>query len=288
MSRRAKFIISIIIAMAVLDTSVFVWVSSSAFIPMLACFGGLIVFLGLIIEKDAEEEEAKRHPKDLIDEEKRIKRLAKLGWIILMCGIGGEIITSFSFAAWDVVQNVNTAKAIANNDPLNRPVDDVEINASFILKTNGFVGSTMGFDFGTFVELLESSYAETNTPRSVSLGSFSVLYSENTTPSGLDDNTGHHERLTVQFKANNLFDPIQNGFVLSNMSPLTPKAITRSIQVLKFHSHLVPRDAELSGDTAQMFVNGKATAIFKIRPQKTIGDSNGNAIFYATNTAQGR
>jgi len=260
----------------------FSWVISATIIPFVASLGGVFVFWGLWLEGPPDPEEFSD-----IDAFRRHKVKSKKGWKILMVGIFLEIVVAFGLAVKEGWQARTTTIQIAKNDPLNQPVNDIVVNANFILKTNRFLGATMGLDLGTSVELLESNYANSNSPRTVNLGSFSTLFSEQTVPGSVSDNTGTHARLLVQFKASSFAGPIQNGVVISNMSPLTPKDVMQRIQVLKFRSIWIPSDAELIGDTAQMFVNGKMAGIFKIFPKKADGRKPGEFEFYATNAVQG-
>ena len=91
--------------------------SFSGIIPLLASIGGEIVFLGLWIEKEADDEAKKE---EHLPAELQLK--AKVGWWILMVGISLEIATSFGLAAFDGYKNATTANAMAQIDPVNQPI----------------------------------------------------------------------------------------------------------------------------------------------------------------------
>src|SRR5262245_13387602 len=80
MSKTAKGI-SIAVVSAVVIGSALMFVSRvpSALAPAVASVGGIIVFVGLWIEKKADVEEKKLHRKHLTEEELRIRRNAEIG-----------------------------------------------------------------------------------------------------------------------------------------------------------------------------------------------------------------
>src|ERR1022692_3679439 len=92
MSKTARGIVSIIIIVASLGLFSAFWSSWSVLIPLLAIIGGLIVFLGLWIEKEAENEGKKEHLNSFVDTFRCIKLKSKIGWWVLMVGIGIEVL----------------------------------------------------------------------------------------------------------------------------------------------------------------------------------------------------
>lgn len=67
-------------------------------VPLSASIGGMVVFLGLWIEKEAEKE-GKKHPTKFGNLRRMTGLKSEIGWWILMFGIAIEIVTSFGLAA---------------------------------------------------------------------------------------------------------------------------------------------------------------------------------------------
>ena len=99
--------------------------SSSWGWPIAASLGGVVVFVGLLLEKMAEWKNEKFSPPFF----KPHKWLGECGWWILMFGILAEIIVGFALAAKDEIKERNTANEMAQTrtnvakiDPLNQPI----------------------------------------------------------------------------------------------------------------------------------------------------------------------
>jgi hypothetical protein len=118
--------------------------SSSWGWPIAASIGGVIVFIGLLLEKIAEWKNDRYSPPFF----KPNRCLGECGWWLLMLGILAEIVVGFALAAKDEIEQGKTADQIAQTstnlakiDPLNLPIvlatADVEF---FILGTNSLQG----------------------------------------------------------------------------------------------------------------------------------------------------
>lgn len=239
-----------------------------------ACVGGIIVFVGILLEVLADKQWFK-NVRDL-----RFWQSAKLwGERIVLFGILIEVFAA-GFAAKDEWQ---TRQEAIKNSPLNQPVSDVFLIANFMLKTNSFfVPNSIGLDMGTSAFLMENK-----TPFTISLGSFGLLVSAGGEMSTQSDSSGSHPRLTIKFIPINITGPIQNGVVIRTRSPLTVGDVARRIRVIRFSSNLFQTNSEIIGDSAQLFVNGKDIGVFKISPQKAQFDAGaGNQfVIWATNSA---
>jgi hypothetical protein len=92
--------------------------------------------------------------------------------------------------------------------------------------------------------------------------------------------------MTIKFDPVYYLGPLHNGEVLSNHSPLTVSDIAKRITVMRFESNLLPTNAEIIGESAQLFVNGREVGVFKISPQnpkrETFG--SGGYVIWATNS----
>ncbi len=93
--------------------------------PIAAAIGGLIVFVGLLLEKIAEWKNGKYSPPFL----KPHKFLGEFGWVVLMIGIAAEIGIGFALA-WKDEKDINAAK----NAALNAPISDMSATVIFFVK----------------------------------------------------------------------------------------------------------------------------------------------------------
>jgi len=84
---------------------------------ILAALGGEIAFFGLWIEKEADKAEKKEHLSNFLDEARRIKLKSKIGWWILMIGIGFEVLTATGLAIRDDWEIRNANANALKNDP---------------------------------------------------------------------------------------------------------------------------------------------------------------------------
>lgn len=122
-SKATKGIICIIISIVSGGLVSSYWFSWAALLPLLACIGGLIVFLGLWIEKEAEE----KNNAYCSPFSKPFKKVEDFGWWILMAGIALEVITAGGIT---VIEDINAAK----NNPFNAQVDDVSAVMAFSVR----------------------------------------------------------------------------------------------------------------------------------------------------------
>lgn len=95
------------------------WYGWSGIIPAVAGIGGMIVFWGLWIEKEADEEAKKE---EHLSESVKLK--AKWGWRILMFGIVVEIVTGSGLSVFDIVES-------ARHDPDNEIISSIRANVQF-------------------------------------------------------------------------------------------------------------------------------------------------------------
>jgi len=81
--------------------------------PIAASIGGIIVFIGLLLEKIADWMNERFIPQGY----KPHKMLENFGWTILMFGISAEIVVGFALAAKDE-RDINNAKNAERNAPI--------------------------------------------------------------------------------------------------------------------------------------------------------------------------
>ena len=131
MSKITQFIV-VITAMAVVCSAAFSIGHVSASNLLIASVGGLVVFAGLWIEKDADEDKEK-HPGKFSSAKRLIKLRSSIGWWVLMFGIGIEIAD----AGWTAHEIRRTSTDVNRIDPANLPV--LNINAFVKLRVKGNV-----------------------------------------------------------------------------------------------------------------------------------------------------
>jgi hypothetical protein len=114
------------------------WLSLSVLVPLWASIGGMIVFLGLWLEKEADNERRKEHLSNLVDNAKRVQLKATLGWWLLMAGIAVETLTAFALAVRGEKETRQIKENAAKNDPLNQPISDMSATAILIVMGTDF------------------------------------------------------------------------------------------------------------------------------------------------------
>lgn len=105
---------SVILAFSSSSVSMWGW-------PLAASIGGVIVLVGLWMEKGVEKDSKN------IGVFKRRKWMAKWGWRVLMFGIAAEVVLGFALACKDEIEEVK-------NDPLKRPITSISAIATFRIK----------------------------------------------------------------------------------------------------------------------------------------------------------
>lgn len=129
-----KLIAAIIVIIVIAEFSFSAKYSWAGLIPLLAMFGGMIVFLGLWIENEADEEIKREHISNFTGHQLRAKIKAVCGWRILMFGIALEIGISGVLAAIDVHENMTMNNAITAADPRNWPISEMNAVAWFTVQ----------------------------------------------------------------------------------------------------------------------------------------------------------
>jgi hypothetical protein len=95
----------------------------------------MVVFLGLWIEKEAEEKN-ERGGWPLFEP---YKRLEELGWWVLMVGIALEIFTSYGIAAKEVWDQLQINRNVAKNSPLNQPIKSIKADVFLLIRGTNFI-----------------------------------------------------------------------------------------------------------------------------------------------------
>jgi hypothetical protein len=253
------------------------WLVFQLILCLVASGGGIVVFWGLLVEKKAiKEHYSSAH------EIRQAKRKEERGWNILMAGIAIEIAVGFTFAAkdgWEIRQINNEISRIS---PSNQPVSEVIANAQFLLTdTNDDWSPCSGQ--GNWLELLESG-ANDKSPRTVFLNGFQALQENECQSFTQSDAYGTLTGISIQFRPDRVVALPQNGFVIADRTPMTPKLILNRIKVLAFHLGDIPKDLKIAHGSVEILVNGTFNKRFEIFSQTPT--TNAVAVFYATNGAQ--
>jgi flagellar basal body-associated protein FliL len=233
------------------------WFSWSALIPLMACFGGMVVFLGLWIEKEADESENGEHLSNFIGEKRENKIKSEIGWWILMVGIFLEIGTGAGLAAYDVWKSAQTANAIATTDPLNQPI----VSATAVV-TLVFSGET---------NLEYCARMMTNLPFCNNMAVSLTLCRLDKVKSGINMDartlrcsycrSGPADWLTLKFEQGLATSPIFMGLRVRDV---------RDLNVTSLCIPFLRRGSQIVGGSALLTVNSTSWNI-SIPPQKTMG-----------------
>jgi hypothetical protein len=121
----------IAILILVLLSSLAVFWSSAAIIPIVACIGGVFAFFGLLIEDEAAKDEKKQTPEIFVADVSIAKAKGRFGWWVLMLGIAIEIGVAFWSAYRDDWHIRQMEKAQQDADPRNQPISSIKADVSF-------------------------------------------------------------------------------------------------------------------------------------------------------------
>ncbi len=225
-----------------------------------------MVFVGLVIEKEAEDARGGPKHAELSEEERKfIHRKSEIGWKVLMIGIGIEIVIGGGLAAHDVLKEKETADEMAQNDPLNQPVSDVSAVVIFHLKTQSIKNvqkplfgakpgylllDTTNLDLGKFDEFcsLECKLGDASYSQALNSGdpNFADLM--------LEMNFHLWPRLSAK-------PPARIG------SPIKISDIMKNVNILKIDAVLITNSAEVIGGHVELILNGGVRKEFEIPPQ---------------------
>jgi hypothetical protein len=134
-SNATKGMISTIVIIVLLGLWFSFLESSSVAVIFIACVGGMLVFLGLWIEKDADKEE-KKYLSTIARAVRLVKLKSEIGWCILMAGIVIEIIV----AGFTAIGERKTLELARNSDPINQPVNDITADGLFFTRGTNLIG----------------------------------------------------------------------------------------------------------------------------------------------------
>ena len=261
------------------------------FVSLVAMIGGIVVFIGLVMEKTAEHRDDKYSPPFL----KPSKRLGECGWTVLMVGIVLEVCV----ACWSANVDWQTRLMAIKNDPLNQPI--VDVSAILILDVKGTNLFRPSPDFprnsNSSISFYETNiyYYGTNGIRAAT-GLDLAATDARAYPhmvwghlaSPLPNFYGYalkFERITMPFGEYNDLN------TTNDMIPQTPtvREVITKFKILQLYIDFIPKNAELFKGYASVFINGvrQNFVISQMTTDKELSELNPGSpgiFLYATNT----
>lgn len=126
-SRATKGITISIIIITIGGLASSFWFSWAGIVPLFASIGGMVVFLGLWIEQEADDQEKGEHLSNFVENVRDMKFMHRFGWWFLMLGIVVEIFSAAGLTIWDEYKEVK-------NNPLNQPISTFSASVEIVVK----------------------------------------------------------------------------------------------------------------------------------------------------------
>jgi hypothetical protein len=212
---------------------------------ILAALGGEIVFLGLWVEKEAEEESEK----DNSDFFRPHKSTEKIGWIILMIGIGAEVFIATALAIHDDWEIRIASNNAAKNNPLVQPVSNISAIFRLIVTAKSYQPRNLislddiSLNFGKFQMIAKQcrwyEHLDSLTePRHVAFYTIAIYFEQSHLPYG---------------DWNDINTPMPDYFMPPSMTVSNALNDTHG-----FFSYIgfIPKNAEVIKGTIQFSING--------------------------------
>lgn len=251
---------------------------------ILAALGGEIVFLGLWIEEEADKADKKEHLSSFSDEVRRIKLKSKIGWWILMGGIGFEVLAATGLAIrddWEIRSAIANAK---KNDPRNQPISEMTGVVTIIINGPDFAEREQPWDLGlrTMIRLHDPSSPHVNPS-----GFFGWF--ENLSATDIKSfNSGSKRVYVIHFEPNvglELNLAILNGEKISDLlqTNRSQHKIVKdldSVDDINVFIHFIPSNVEVLGGTVDLLANGQVNKRFFIPPRKGDGKPQNSGDLY--------
>jgi hypothetical protein len=244
------------------------WLSSTEpLVPLAASIVGMIVFLGLWIEKEAEEEEEKKHAGILKRGARATRVKSEVGWWILMVGIFVEIIVGGWFAASD-------AWAIAKMNPKNQNIFDM--SAIAWIRTSGDRQDMVPWNTQRAASLL---LCENN---NFNISTFPALNADSFDRSPGFGLEGVWSVYTCRFQSDGT-ESFAEGMGLNR-----PVKDFEKVKTLRLDLKFLPKGTQILDGSVIVVANDNIRKIFKILPQidsnPVDGTPNSPYVVIATNS----
>jgi hypothetical protein len=253
-------------------------------IAWFACFGGVLVFIGLLMEKffDAPG--------------KKSTALKRFGEWMVIVGIGVEIVSAVTLAVRGEIEIKQLRIKEAQDDPLNRPLSD--LSADVYVRVEGAPSDSPLYGSGVVAWM---DFSGTNLHERIALSEFSVLESEtNDLKSDFVEDAKSHERSKAYFLHFHKIKDAEMGLsaILAHPSAgvllgrPAPKDVMTRVANITVSAKIIPHDSEIVEGAVTLLMNGSIPKYFIIPPQKafpppiglgTNADNSGFTMF-ATNS----
>jgi hypothetical protein len=255
-----------------MGASVLVWATA----------GGIAVFVGLILEKAAEW----MNERFLGETHNPHKLLGDVGWIILMVGIGIEVVV----AGGTAIEDWRIKQLTIENSPLNQPISDISVVVKIKLGGTNFVESP---NWGshwiaglTLCDLKDAITGETlfgatgidgGNLKADTSDIRRVYYSDLISP--------HQEAHGYVIRFDSQGTDLIPYIPVTRATPQKVKSIIDKVKILEIDLKFIPHNSDFLGGDAKVLVNGNVQLDFDILPQKAfphfpgLGDSPGDSGF---------
>ena len=254
------------------------WFSWSGIIPLIASIGGMVVFAGLWIEWEADEEERNHRRAAQTGAEKEIEEKSNLGWKVLMAGILVEIGCGFGLAVrgeWETWRS----------DPWNGNIADISADVYFEVRGTNVPNRSVPFErkYPLFLALCDRSpgypmLGSTIVPLNADSFSFSPsITSADVLPPG-----GTWASTNASYSMH--FGPVRGIAALKvGSNDIRKVREVRNVRFLWMQLDCVPEESQILGGTALVVINGKIELKFQIFRQSPHTEGTTRGVVIATN-----
>jgi hypothetical protein len=238
---------------------------------ILAALGGEIVFLGLWIEKEADEEDKKEHLSNFTPEKARIKLKSEFGWYILMIGIAFEVLIATGSAIREDLE-------IRQANPWNGKILEISARAFIIVKDD----SATDLVWGSPSRVASLTLCENTLEAKVGASHFFPLSAEKFNRSGfvmIGGDTIRKRGYSMTFQS--------EGMEAFSLSPEQPVKDIDTIKIIRIDLKFLPKNSEILNGKIQIIINRSIIGDFQILPQIDTNAADGVPNFpyaiFATN-----
>jgi hypothetical protein len=230
-------------------------------VVIIAAVGGVIVFVGLLIEKLSEKLDDRFLGKD--HEIKAPRGLEFFGWCILMFGILVEI----GVAIWSANDDWQTRQIAIRNDPWNGRILLIEARAYVRFKDDS-IADLPPWGSSRVAGLMLCK----NKSDSWAAPNFSPLSADKFARMGavlFGGNTVREREYTLNFQS--------DGYEAMGVNSGTGEPVKGifEIKALRIFLKFIPKNSEVLGGQADVIVNGRIHSVFQIPPQIDTNAING-------------
>jgi hypothetical protein len=260
-------------------------------VSLVAMLGGMVVFVGLVMEKIAEHGDDKYSPPFL----KPYKRLGKWGWIVLMIGIVLEV----GVAGWSASVDWQTRQMAIKNDPLDQPIADVTAIVILDVKGTNLFRPSPDFPRNSYsiISFYETNiyYYGTNGIRAdtgLDLAATDARAYPHLVRGNLTSRAPNFYGYALKFERVTMpFGEYNDLTTTNDMIPPTPtvREVITKFKIIQIYIDFIPKNSELFKGYARVFINGirQDYLISVLKTDKQLSELNPGTqgiFLFATNT----